>query len=173
MRTAALLAAALLAGGCASMDKPQCVNANWYAIGMEDGAQGRTLQRLGDHRRACAEHGVQPDAERYAAGRNEGRSLWSSMMDIAPTTRCSMHWNTPRWTASIYLFGCSSRPLLPSMTIDERGVGARDIMIAWCSNRSPTKPLKSWPQSSFSQQNIRQLPYSSGLRRGPGAIHSA
>jgi hypothetical protein len=72
MRTVALLAAALLAGGCASMDKPQCVNANWYAIGMEDGAQGRALQRLGDHRRACAEHGVQPDAERYAAGRNEG-----------------------------------------------------------------------------------------------------
>ena len=72
MRTAALLAAALLVGGCASMDKPQCVNANWYAIGMEDGAQGRGLQRPGDHRRACAEHGVQPDAERYAAGRNEG-----------------------------------------------------------------------------------------------------
>ena len=72
MKTAALLAAAFLLGGCASMDKPQCVNANWYAIGMEDGAQGRALQRLGDHRRACAEHGVQPDAERYAAGRNEG-----------------------------------------------------------------------------------------------------
>lgn len=72
MRIPALLAAALLLGGCASLDKAQCVNANWYAIGMEDGAQGRPLQRLGDHRRACAEHGVQPDAERYAAGRNEG-----------------------------------------------------------------------------------------------------
>lgn len=72
MRIPALLAAALFLGGCASLDKAQCVNANWYAIGMEDGAQGRPLQRLGDHRRACAEHGVQPDAERYAAGRNEG-----------------------------------------------------------------------------------------------------
>lgn len=72
MRIPALLAAALLLGGCASLDKAQCVNANWYAIGMEDGAQGRPLQRLGDHRRACAEHSVQPDAERYAAGRNEG-----------------------------------------------------------------------------------------------------
>jgi hypothetical protein len=73
MRIRACLAAvALLAGGCASMDKAQCVNANWYAIGMEDGAQGRPLARLGEHRRACAEHGVQPDAERYAAGRDEG-----------------------------------------------------------------------------------------------------
>lgn len=72
MKIAAALAAALLAGGCASLDRNQCVNANWYAIGMEDGAQGRPLARLGDHRRACAEHGVQPDAGRYAAGRNEG-----------------------------------------------------------------------------------------------------
>jgi hypothetical protein len=72
MRTLAILAAALLLGACASMDKAQCVNANWYAIGMEDGARGRPLDRLGERRRACAEHGVQPDGERYAAGRNEG-----------------------------------------------------------------------------------------------------
>lgn len=67
-----LLAAAALLGGCASMDKNQCQNANWYAIGLEDGAQGRPLERLGERRRACAEYGVQPDGERYAAGRNEG-----------------------------------------------------------------------------------------------------
>ena len=72
MRTLTLLAVAMLLGACASMDKAQCVNANWTAIGMEDGARGRTLDRLGERRRACAEHGVQPDAERYAAGRNEG-----------------------------------------------------------------------------------------------------
>jgi hypothetical protein len=68
----ALLAAALLLAGCATMDKNQCRNADWYAIGLEDGGQGRTLDRLGERRRACAEHGVQPDGERYAAGRNEG-----------------------------------------------------------------------------------------------------
>jgi len=68
----ALLAALLLLAGCASMDKNQCQNANWYAIGLEDGGQGRTLDRLGERRRACAEFGVQPDGERYAAGRNEG-----------------------------------------------------------------------------------------------------
>ena len=72
MTRLALLAASLLLSACASMDKAQCVNANWTAIGMEDGARGRTLDRLGERRRACAEHGVQPDAERYAAGRNEG-----------------------------------------------------------------------------------------------------
>ena len=62
----------VLLSGCASMDRNQCVNANWYAIGLEDGARGQPLERLGTHRRACAEHGVAPNAERYVAGRNEG-----------------------------------------------------------------------------------------------------
>ncbi len=58
--------------GCASLDKDECRTADWYAIGLEDGARGRALDRLGEHRRACAEHGVTPQAERYLAGRNEG-----------------------------------------------------------------------------------------------------
>lgn len=62
---------ALLAG-CASLDKDECRSADWYAIGLEDGARGRAVERLGDHRRACAEHGVAPHTERYLAGRKEG-----------------------------------------------------------------------------------------------------
>jgi hypothetical protein len=62
----------LLISGCASLDRDECVNADWYAIGLEDGARGRALERLGDHRRACAKHNVTPNAERYLAGRNEG-----------------------------------------------------------------------------------------------------
>ena len=54
------------------MDRNECLSANWYAIGMEDGARGQPLERLGVHRRACSEHRVVPDADRYAAGRNEG-----------------------------------------------------------------------------------------------------
>lgn len=62
----------LLLGGCASLDKAECLNADWYAIGLEDGARGRALERLGGHRRACAEHGIAPNTERYLAGRGEG-----------------------------------------------------------------------------------------------------
>jgi len=73
MKSSALigLLCALLTG-CAGMDRNQCVSANWYAIGLEDGARGQPLERLGTHRRACAEHGIATDAERYVAGRNEG-----------------------------------------------------------------------------------------------------
>jgi hypothetical protein len=66
-----VLTCALLSG-CASLDRDECRNADWYAIGLEDGARGRPVERLGDHRRACAAHGVAPQTERYVAGRNEG-----------------------------------------------------------------------------------------------------
>ena len=71
LRPGILLFAAIVSG-CASLDRGECQSANWYAIGLEDGARGRPLERLGDHRRACAEHKIAPDAERYVAGRNEG-----------------------------------------------------------------------------------------------------
>ncbi|HEX6156004.1 MAG TPA: DUF2799 domain-containing protein [Burkholderiales bacterium] len=72
MRTAFSLLAALLAASCASLDKDECLSADWYAIGLEDGARGRAIERLGDHRRACAKHNVTPNAERYLAGRSAG-----------------------------------------------------------------------------------------------------
>jgi hypothetical protein len=72
MKTPALVLACTLLGACASLDRGECLSANWYAIGLEDGARGQPLERLGAHRRACAEHGVAPDPQRYLAGRNEG-----------------------------------------------------------------------------------------------------
>lgn len=71
LRTASSVLALLLFG-CASLDRDECVNADWYAIGLEDGARGRAVERLGDHRRACAKHSVTPNSERYLAGRAEG-----------------------------------------------------------------------------------------------------
>jgi hypothetical protein len=72
LRTASSLLFVLLASGCASLGKDECLSADWYAIGLEDGARGRAVERLGDHRRACAKHNVAPDTGRYVAGRNEG-----------------------------------------------------------------------------------------------------
>ena len=72
MRTVSSLLVGLLLSGCATLDKDECAAADWYAIGLEDGARGRAVERLGDHRRACAKHKVVPDPARYVAGRNEG-----------------------------------------------------------------------------------------------------
>ncbi len=61
-----------MVAACATLDKDECRSADWYAIGLEDGARGRAIERLGDHRRACATHNVAPNVERYVAGRKEG-----------------------------------------------------------------------------------------------------
>lgn len=58
--------------GCASMSADECVTGDWHTIGFEDGARGYTAARLGDHRKACAEHGVAPDFNAYRAGHAEG-----------------------------------------------------------------------------------------------------
>jgi hypothetical protein len=68
--------ALLLAAGCASMDKDECRTADWRAVGLEDGVKGYALDRLGEHRKACAKHGVTPDTDRYIAGRTEGLATY-------------------------------------------------------------------------------------------------
>lgn len=61
-----------LLSGCASMDKEECQIADWRAIGYEDGAKGRALSYLGNHRKACSDYGISPDMERYEQGRLAG-----------------------------------------------------------------------------------------------------
>ena len=68
----ACLAITAAVSGCATLNKDECLHANWYSIGMEDGAKGEPLERLSEHRRACAEYGVAPIPDRYAAGRDQG-----------------------------------------------------------------------------------------------------
>lgn len=71
--TAALaVAVSLVFSGCASLSKEECVNAEWYTIGYEDGSRGIPRTRLGDHREACAEHGVQPRPQDYFHGHDDG-----------------------------------------------------------------------------------------------------
>lgn len=58
--------------GCATMTADECVMSDWHTIGFEDGARGYTADKLGNHRKACAKHGVAPDFEAYQAGREQG-----------------------------------------------------------------------------------------------------
>lgn len=54
------------------MNKDECLSADWYLIGYEDGAAGRNPQQIGDYRKDCAEYSVTPDLTRYQQGHNEG-----------------------------------------------------------------------------------------------------
>jgi hypothetical protein len=67
-----LLLAALLQSGCASLSKAECRTADWYDIGIRDGASGRHEEHIIEHAAACERVGVAPDRERWLAGREQG-----------------------------------------------------------------------------------------------------
>jgi len=58
--------------GCASMSGDECLTSDWGAVGFEDGSRGHTADRIGQHRKACAKHGVTPDLQAYNTGREKG-----------------------------------------------------------------------------------------------------
>jgi hypothetical protein len=69
---ASVLASSLALGGCASMSKDECMTVDWRTVGYEDGAAGYSGNRIAQHRKACAKHGVTPDLAAYQAGRDDG-----------------------------------------------------------------------------------------------------
>nr|WP_298725999.1 DUF2799 domain-containing protein [uncultured Steroidobacter sp.] len=62
----------LAMSGCATMDREECLTVDWRTVGFEDGAAGYSGDRIGQHRKACAKHGVTPDLAAYQEGRAAG-----------------------------------------------------------------------------------------------------
>lgn len=71
-----IVAGLLLVSACATLNKEECLNANWELIGYEDGSKGYAATRIGEHRKACAEHGVTPDLDQYNKGRERGLKVY-------------------------------------------------------------------------------------------------
>jgi len=69
---AAAMALLLLVQGCASLNKDECLVADWRLIGYQDGVVGKSSSVLGTYRKDCAEYAVVPDLDAYQAGRAEG-----------------------------------------------------------------------------------------------------
>lgn len=58
--------------GCATLSREQCERGDWYGIGMGDGQEGASTNRLADHARACSKYGLQPDDHQYKLGYDRG-----------------------------------------------------------------------------------------------------
>ncbi|TBR42743.1 DUF2799 domain-containing protein [Marinomonas agarivorans] len=71
-----LLVGSLVLSGCATLNKEECLTANWYQIGYEDGAEGYPETRIKSHREACAEHGIKPNFNDFKKGHSEGVQLF-------------------------------------------------------------------------------------------------
>ncbi len=72
IRLIAAAAIALGLQGCASVSKNECITADWYAIGYENGIAGQSETQISKYRKSCAEHGVTPDLARFLQGRDVG-----------------------------------------------------------------------------------------------------
>ncbi|BFM09738.1 DUF2799 domain-containing protein [Halioxenophilus aromaticivorans] len=62
----------VLITGCSSLSKQECLNADWYQIGLEDGSNGKARNNLARHRKACAKVNITPDLTAYERGHDEG-----------------------------------------------------------------------------------------------------
>lgn len=67
---------ALSGVGCATLSQNECNTADWRSIGLEDGSRGYPVNRVGAHRKACSEYGIQPDLEQYRLGHGEGVRIY-------------------------------------------------------------------------------------------------
>jgi hypothetical protein len=73
VRPVVVVLGTVLLGACAAkMSKDECRTVDWRTVGYEDGVAGQPGDRIGEHRRACAEYGVTPDLNAYLAGRTAG-----------------------------------------------------------------------------------------------------
>ncbi len=73
IRTVFTLGLVALLSGCATLDRDECLAADWYLLGFSDAAAGHGAQRIDDHRSACAEHGVIPILDDYLVGHEQGK----------------------------------------------------------------------------------------------------
>lgn len=68
----ALALCVLLLTSCATLSESECARSNWHSIGVQDGREGHTPDRLGQHERACAKHGYGIDPRAYDVGYRVG-----------------------------------------------------------------------------------------------------
>jgi hypothetical protein len=63
-----VVAATLLASGCATMSPEQCMVADWYALGERDALAGLDSNHLANRAKACQEAGYDIDSAAWYAG---------------------------------------------------------------------------------------------------------
>jgi len=58
----------VVASGCATLNREECVQGDWQSIGEDDGAKGYQMSRILKHREACVDYAVSPDPVAYERG---------------------------------------------------------------------------------------------------------
>ncbi|MCK4492415.1 MAG: DUF2799 domain-containing protein [Methylococcales bacterium] len=67
-----ILPSFLMLNSCATLSQEDCIQGAWFELGLEDGRQGKTFNRLAKHQKSCTEYGIGIDSEAYSSGRQKG-----------------------------------------------------------------------------------------------------
>lgn len=86
-RALALVVPLLFLVSCATLSEDQCRNADWHALGVNDGAKGRDASFVENHAEACAKYGIAPDEAAWLAGLQEGQRLYCTPVNAYETGR--------------------------------------------------------------------------------------
>ncbi len=62
----------LIVVGCSTMDKGECVTANWHQLGIKDGNKGYNKSNISKYASDCGEHGIRPNQAQYLSGWQKG-----------------------------------------------------------------------------------------------------
>jgi hypothetical protein len=63
-----LVAAGILAAGCAGMSDPECRSANWYELGEREALLYGIQPQIDQYAHQCSRYGVQASSTDYMAG---------------------------------------------------------------------------------------------------------
>ncbi len=57
---------------CSSISKDECLQGDWYSLGVNDGKAGELSSKFREYQKDCADHGVMPDFKTYQQGHSQG-----------------------------------------------------------------------------------------------------
>jgi len=71
-----LLCVSMLFAGCSTMSKKDCINTDWYGVGLQDGRAGKPANRMSVYVSACEKHDITIGDTEYLVGHNEGITIY-------------------------------------------------------------------------------------------------
>lgn len=144
-----LLAASVFQAGCATytLDRSECLSADWESIGYADGQAGYPAARFAEHEAACVRHDVVADPVAYDRGRERGLTAYctgSSGFEVGRRGEtyqgvCPKHLEDDFLNA--YDLGGNVRRVEQAIVSAERNIQAAALEIQQARNWTPQQEL--------------------------------
>ncbi len=95
MRGVAVALVLLSVAGCTSISKEECLQGDWYSIGVDDGKNGRLpTDSFRGYEKECADYGVRPDFAKYQQGHSQGLVFYCDFEHGVAHGRSGSEYNT-------------------------------------------------------------------------------